>query len=254
MMTSWNIYRAHTVRKDAWFGLRISQLLPLRPDTTAWCRAPFSTDGARTPALQTNAKYVGRLLARCATPTPMRWRNTRMADRSARIADWRALRVRLPDDTLRSTTKQRPLHFSRDTYHPMGVSTITSEKLHRVALRRRLTGTAPTARCPPPMTANSGDGIRRRRSGKRTRASKQPLSSGLICRAPSGKVWIAMRLLPADATLPIEFHASAPGLECDGRIDLIDLNGRGELSANRRSCHRRRHQRHPASRIFRLTS
>jgi hypothetical protein len=30
---------------------------------------PFSTDGARTPAPQTNAKYVGRLLARCATPT-----------------------------------------------------------------------------------------------------------------------------------------------------------------------------------------
>ncbi len=65
-----------------------------------------------------------------------------MAARSARIADWRVLRVGSPDDTLHSTTKQPPLHFSRDTYHPMGVSTITSEKLHRVALRRRLTGTA----------------------------------------------------------------------------------------------------------------
>ena len=46
-----------------------------------------------------------------------------------------------------------------------------------------------------------------------------------------------MRLLPADATLLIEFHVSAPGLECDCRIGL---NGRGDLSANRRSCHRRR--------------
>ena len=123
------------------FGLRMSQLPPLRPDTTACGVGPFSTDGARTPAPQTNAKYVGRLLARCATPTPMRWRNTRMADRSARIADWRVLRVGSPDDTLHSTTKQPPLHFSRDSI-TRWASPRSPQKLHRVALRRRLTGTA----------------------------------------------------------------------------------------------------------------
>jgi hypothetical protein len=142
------------------FGLRMSQLPPLRPDTTACGVGPFSTDGARTPAPQTNAKYVGRLLARCAAPTPMRWRNTRMADRSARIADWRALRVGSPDGTLHSTTKQRPLRFSRDTYHPLGVSTITSEKLHRVALRRRLTATVPHRKVP----ASDDRELRRRHS------------------------------------------------------------------------------------------
>ena len=41
-----------------------------------------------------------------------------MADRSVRIAGWRVLRVGSPDDTLHSATKQPPLRFSRDTYHP----------------------------------------------------------------------------------------------------------------------------------------